>query len=138
MTFIVPQPYDRIFDPENPENLENLIDDNTKAILFETLSNPQISVAKVDEIVKIANKFKIATIADNTVATPTLYNPLKDGVSVVIHSASKYISGQGLSLGGVVIANKNLNNLKLGDEIEITGKLDEYANSCLLYELLTL
>ena len=100
----------KIFDPENPKNLENLIDDNTKAILFETLSNPQISVAKVDEIVKIANKFKVATIADNTVATPMLYNPLKDGVSVVIHSASKYISGQGLSLGGAVIANKNLNN----------------------------
>ncbi|MSN96004.1 aminotransferase class I/II-fold pyridoxal phosphate-dependent enzyme [Campylobacter sp. FMV-PI01] len=100
----------KIFDSQNPSNLDGLIDENTKAIFFETLSNPQISVANVDEIVKIAQKYNVITIADNTVATPILYNPLKDGVDVVIHSASKYISGQGLSLGGVIISNKNLNS----------------------------
>ncbi|NLK67123.1 MAG: aminotransferase class I/II-fold pyridoxal phosphate-dependent enzyme [Campylobacteraceae bacterium] len=100
----------KVFDSENPANLEKLIDEKTKAIFFETLSNPQISLSDIDTIVQVADKHGIVTIADNTVATPVLYNPIKDGVDVVVHSASKFISGQGLSLGGVVVASKELNS----------------------------
>lgn len=99
----------RIFDAQNPSNLKNLIDDKTKMILFETLSNPQISVSKTKDITKIANKYGVITVADNTVPTPILYNPFKDGVDVIVHSASKYMSGHGLSIGGMVVASKNLN-----------------------------
>lgn len=99
----------RIFDPEKADDLEFQIDDKTRAVFFETLSNPQISVANTPKIAKIANKYGIVSIADNTCATPILYTPFKDGVDVVIHSASKYISGQGLSIAGVVVSSKTLN-----------------------------
>ncbi|MGP1484670.1 MAG: O-acetylhomoserine aminocarboxypropyltransferase/cysteine synthase family protein [Campylobacter sp.] len=99
----------RIFDSDEANDLENLIDEKTRAIFFETLSNPQISIPNVEKIVQIADKFNIVTIADNTVATPILFKPLTKGVDVVVHSASKYISGQGLSMAGVVISSKNLN-----------------------------
>jgi len=104
-----------MFDAENPSNLEELIDDKTRLILFEPMSNPQISVADVDGIVKIAKKHGLITVADNTVPTPILYNPFKDGVDVVVHSASKYMSGQGLSMGGVVVASKELNSVLKGN-----------------------
>jgi len=99
----------KIFDAEDVSNLENLITDKTKVILFETLSNPQISVADIDSITKIANKRGIVSVADNTVATPILFRPFEHGADVVVHSASKYISGQGLSMAGVTIASKSLN-----------------------------
>lgn len=100
----------KIFDSDTANDLEKLIDDKTRAIFFETLSNPQIAIANTKKIVEIANKYNIVTVADNTIATPILYNPLKDGVDVVVHSASKYISGQGLSIAGVIASNKDLND----------------------------
>lgn len=99
----------RIFDSDSADDLENLIDDKTKAIVFETLSNPQIAIANVDKIAKISQKTGVVSICDNTVATSVLYNPLDKDIDVVVHSASKYISGQGLSIAGVVISSKNLN-----------------------------
>ncbi len=99
----------RIFDADKGEGLETLIDERTKAIYFETLSNPQLSVASVDKIASIGDKYGVITIADNTVATPVLFNPIAHGIDVVTHSASKYISGQGLTIGGAVISGKNTN-----------------------------
>lgn len=105
----------KIFDPEKVDDLENQIDDKTRAIFFETLSNPQISVANVTKITEIANRHGVITIADNTVATPILFNPLNHGVDVVVHSASKYISGQGLSIAGIVVSSKELNKKLVGN-----------------------
>ncbi|QKF64472.1 O-acetylhomoserine aminocarboxypropyltransferase/cysteine synthase family protein [Campylobacter corcagiensis] len=116
----------KVFDAENTNELESLIDDTTKAILFETLSNPQISIADVDSIVSIANKYDIVTVADNTVLSPALYNPIKDGVDVVIHSASKYISGQGLSIAGAVVSSPKLNEkLKNNSRYPLYNEPDE-------------
>ncbi|MDR1285151.1 MAG: O-acetylhomoserine aminocarboxypropyltransferase/cysteine synthase [Campylobacteraceae bacterium] len=98
----------RVFDSDNADNLESLIDDKTKAIYFETLSNPQIAIPNIEKIVQIAKKYNIVTIADNTVATPILLNPLKLGVDVVVHSASKYISGNGTAIGGLIVERKGL------------------------------
>ncbi len=105
----------RVFDGESVADLEGKIDDKTRAIFFETLSNPQISVANVPQIVKIARKHGVVTIADNTVATPALYRPIEHGVDVVVHSASKYISGQGISLGGLIVAGAGLNAVLVGN-----------------------
>lgn len=99
----------RIFDSDTADDLENLIDENTKAIFFETLSNPQIAIPNIKKIVEIADKHGIITIVDNTVATPVLFNPIKHGVDVVIHSASKYISGQGLTIAGAVVSGIKTN-----------------------------
>ena len=88
----------KVFESDHADDLEALIDDKTKAIFFETLSNPQIAIPNIEKIVSIAQKYNIITVADNTVATPILFQPLNHGIDVSVHSASKYISGQGLSL----------------------------------------
>jgi O-acetylhomoserine (thiol)-lyase len=93
----------RKFDVTDPSNLEELIDEKTKLILFESLSNPNLQVADFDTIVSVANKHKIITIVDNTVATPMLCNPIALGCDVVVHSTSKYTTGQGLALGGIIV-----------------------------------
>ncbi|PAF45701.1 O-acetylhomoserine aminocarboxypropyltransferase/cysteine synthase family protein [Helicobacter sp. 11S02629-2] len=99
------------FDIDDLSTLESKIDSKTKAIFFETLSNPQIAVADIEALTSIAKKHKVITIADNTVATPILCNPFKHGVDVITHSLSKYISGQGSVLAGAVIEREGLNEL---------------------------
>jgi O-acetylhomoserine (thiol)-lyase len=97
----------KFFDPHNPKEIKKLIDKKTKAIFFETISNPSIDVADFEGIVKIADKKGIITIVDNTVATPMLCNPIKLGCDIVVHSASKYTTGQGLAIGGIIIEGKS-------------------------------
>jgi O-acetylhomoserine (thiol)-lyase len=91
------------FDVTDPSGLEALIDENTKIILFESLSNPNLQVADFDTIVAIANKYNIITVVDNTVATPMLCSPIELGCDLVVHSTSKYTTGQGLALGGIIV-----------------------------------
>ncbi len=93
----------RNFDVTDASSLEGLIDSKTKAIIFESLSNPSLAVADFDGIVAIANKHNIITIVDNTVATPYLCKPIVLGCDVVVHSTSKYTGGQGLALGGIIV-----------------------------------
>ncbi|NPA03814.1 MAG: O-acetylhomoserine aminocarboxypropyltransferase/cysteine synthase [Epsilonproteobacteria bacterium] len=95
------------FDVHNPQKIKELANKNTKAIFFETISNPSITVPDFEEIIKIANDLGVVTVVDNTVATPILCNPLELGVDVVVHSASKYTTGQGLALGGIVVEGEN-------------------------------
>lgn len=100
------------FDIDDIEGtLESAINEKTKVIFFESLSNPQIAIADVEKIVKIAKKYGIVTICDNTVATAFLHKPLDFGVDVVVYSLSKYVNGQGSALGGIVIERKGLNDL---------------------------
>ena len=99
----------RFFDVHDTAQLESLIDEKTRAIFFETLTNPSIDVADIDAIVEVANKHGIITITDNTVATPILCQPLLRGVDVSVHSASKYTTGQGLAIGGIMVERKGLN-----------------------------
>jgi len=98
----------RYFDINNPSEIEKLIDSKTKIILFESITNPSIDVADFDAIVNIANKYNILTCVDNTVATPIYCKPLELGCDLVVHSASKYTTGQGLAIGGIIIERENL------------------------------
>ncbi len=98
----------RFFDVHSPQQIEPLIDDKTKCIFFEAISNPSIDVPDFDEIIKISNKHNLLTIVDNTVATPVLLQPLLLGADVVVHSASKYTIGQGTAIGGLIVERKNL------------------------------
>ncbi|ALV24650.1 O-acetylhomoserine sulfhydrylase [Campylobacter iguaniorum] len=135
----------RVFDSDTAEDLESLIDANTKAIFFETLSNPQIAIPNLEKIVEVANKYNIVTVADNTVATPVLFNPLLKGVDIVTHSASKYMSGQGLSIAGVVVSSEGLNDKLVGnDRYEHFNTPDEsyhglvYADIASVFDIFTL
>ena len=99
----------RFFNVHDTKELQSKIDQNTKAIFFETLTNPSIDVADIDAIVAIANAHGIVTITDNTVATPVLCSPLLRGVDISVHSSSKYTTGQGLAIGGIMVERDNLN-----------------------------
>lgn len=99
----------KVFKSEDASNLEELIDDKTKAIFFESLSNPQIAIADVEKIVDIAKKHGVLTICDNTVASAALFNPIKWGVDIVVHSISKYTNGQGSAIGGIIVERDGLN-----------------------------
>ncbi len=98
----------RFFDVQNPDEIEALVDDKTKVIFFETLTNPSIDVADISKITAIANKHNILSVVDNTVATVALCQPFKYGVDISVHSASKYTTGQGLAIGGIMVERKGL------------------------------
>ncbi|MCB4743070.1 MAG: O-acetylhomoserine aminocarboxypropyltransferase/cysteine synthase [Sulfurovum sp.] len=98
----------RYFDVTDPLQIEELIDEKTKLIIFESITNPSIDVADISEIVAVANKYNILTCVDNTVATSVLCKPIAYGVDLVVHSTSKYTTGQGLALGGIIVERENL------------------------------
>jgi O-acetylhomoserine (thiol)-lyase len=116
----------RFFDVHNPEAINELVDDKTKVIFFESLTNPSIDVADIEAIVSIANKYDILTVVDNTVATPVICKPLTYGVDITVHSASKYTTGQGLAIGGILVERKGLvDKLRDNPRYEHFNKPDE-------------
>lgn len=115
----------RFFNVHDTSSLESLIDEKTKVIFFESLTNPSIDVADIEAITKIANKHGILTVVDNTVATPVLCRPFEHGADITVHSASKYTTGQGLAIGGILVERKNLvEKLKANPRYEQFNKPD--------------
>lgn len=90
-------------DPSNPENFNKAVQENTRVIFAESLGNPKLDVLDLKAISKVAKANKIPFVVDNTIATPYLLNPILHGADIVIHSLTKYITGNGTSLGGVII-----------------------------------
>ena len=90
-------------DPSDPANFEAAVKDNTRAFFAESLGNPKLDVLDLKAIAAYSKKAKVPFIVDNTVATPALLNPIEQGANIVIHSLTKYINGNGTSLGGVII-----------------------------------
>lgn len=90
-------------DPVDTVNFKNAIQENTRAIFIESLGNPKLDVLDIKAIAKIAQENKIPLIVDNTVATPYLLKPIEYGANIVIHSLTKYIGGNGTSIGGAII-----------------------------------
>lgn len=85
------------------EEVENAINEKTKALYIETLGNPNSDVVDIESIAKIAHKHKIPLVVDNTFATPYLVRPIEYGADIVVHSATKFIGGHGTSIGGVIV-----------------------------------
>mgnify|MGYP003631417282 FL=1 len=90
-------------DASNPDNFAAAVQDNTRAFFVESLGNPKLDVLDLDAISAHSRAAEVPFIVDNTVATPALLNPIKHGANIVIHSLTKYIGGQGNSLGGAII-----------------------------------
>ncbi|TDO78131.1 O-acetylhomoserine sulfhydrylase [Flavobacterium chryseum] len=90
-------------DPAKPKNFTKAAKENTRAFFVESLGNPKLDVLDLKAISAEAKNFKVPFIVDNTVATPYLLKPIEYGANIVIHSLTKYISGNGTSLGGVII-----------------------------------
>ena len=116
-------------DPEAPiAELRKAFRPNTKLIFGETIGNPALGVLDFEKFSKLAKEFGVPFLVDNTLATPFLVKPLKHGANVVIHSATKYIDGHAIALGGVVIdgGNYNWNNGKFPDLVNPDA---QYANT---------
>ncbi|MEL6658853.1 MAG: O-acetylhomoserine aminocarboxypropyltransferase/cysteine synthase [Bacteroidota bacterium] len=95
---------------ETPSDYERLIDENTKAIYFETISNPRFNVPDFDGIIEVAKQHNIPVFVDNTFgAGGYLCRPLEHGANVVVQSATKWIGGHGTSIGGVIVDGGNYN-----------------------------
>ncbi len=94
-------------DPTDPKNFEAAIQPNTKIIYGETLGNPDISVFPFEEVAAIAKKHNLVLMIDNTFATPYLFRPFEWGAHVVTHSTTKFITGNGTSIGGVIVDGGN-------------------------------
>lgn len=90
-------------DPSNPENFKKASNENTRVFFAESLGNPKLDILDLKAISSEAKALKVPFIVDNTVATSYLLNPIAHGANIVIHSLTKYISGNGTSLGGAVI-----------------------------------
>lgn len=87
----------------NEKEVENAINEKTKALYIETLGNPNSDVVDIESVARIAHRHKIPLVVDNTFATPYLVKPIEYGADIVVHSATKFIGGHGTSIGGVIV-----------------------------------
>ena len=91
------------FDPDNYEELEAAIRDNTRLVYIETLGNPNSNISDIERSADIAHRHGLPLLIDNTFGTPYLIRPIEHGADIVVHSATKFIGGHGTSLGGVIV-----------------------------------
>lgn len=90
-------------DPSEVQNFQDAIQENTRAIFVESVGNPKLDVLDLEAIANISKVNKIPFIVDNTVPSPALLRPIEHGANIVIHSLTKYITGNGTTLGGAII-----------------------------------
>jgi O-acetylhomoserine (thiol)-lyase len=90
-------------DPDNPDEFTKAIEPNTRLFFAESLGNPKLDVIDLKSISDAAKEAKVPFVVDNTVASPALLNPIEHGANIVIHSLTKYLTGNGTSIGGVII-----------------------------------
>lgn len=94
-------------DADDPQNFEAAITEETRAFFLESVTNPAGAVVDIEAIAKIAQKHHIPLIVDNTVPTPYLLRPLEWGANVVVYSTTKFMTGNGSSLGGAFVDGGN-------------------------------
>ena len=90
-------------DPDDPQNFENAIQENTKAVFIETLGNPNSNIIDIQAVADIAHKHNIPLVVDDTFTTPYLIHPFEYGADIVAFSATKFVGGHGTTLGGVIV-----------------------------------
>ena len=98
-----------LVDSTDPAHFEEAINENTRALFCETVSNPALEVADLEAIAKIAHAHGLPLIVDATFSTPYLTKPLDHGADIVIHSLTKWFGGHGIGLGGIVVDSGKFN-----------------------------
>jgi O-acetylhomoserine (thiol)-lyase len=98
-----------LVDPLNMDEIEQAINDKTRFVYMETITNPGMEVPDLKQIAKVAHGKNTPLLVDNTLASPWLCRPLELGADIVLHSTTKYLSGHGAALGGVVVDAGNFN-----------------------------
>ncbi len=96
------------FEMSKPETIEAMVKPNTKMLYVETPSNPGLDIIDIEFVAAVCKKYNILLVVDNCFATPAVQQPIKYGADLVLHSATKFIDGQGRVLGGVVVGRKEL------------------------------
>ncbi|MGY2085459.1 bifunctional o-acetylhomoserine/o-acetylserine sulfhydrylase [Blastococcus sp. SYSU DS0539] len=89
--------------PDDPENWQSLVQENTRAFYAETIGNPKGDVLDIEAVAGVAHRNGVPLIVDNTVATPYLIRPFEFGADVVVHSATKYLGGHGTAIAGLIV-----------------------------------
>lgn len=97
----------RFFDPDEPEKIKELVDENTRCVYFESIGNPKNDVPDFKKITDISHELGLPTICDNTVMTPYLLRPIEHGVDIVVHSTTKFLGGHGVHIGGAIVDSGN-------------------------------
>jgi O-acetylhomoserine (thiol)-lyase len=112
----------RFSQTDRPEDVEKLIDENTRAVFCESVGNPAGNVADLEGLAKVAHKHGVPLIVDNTVATPVLLRPFEYGADVVVHSLTKFMGGHGTTLGGIIVDSGNFPWEKYPDKFYMFNK----------------
>jgi O-acetylhomoserine (thiol)-lyase len=94
-------------DPDDPENWQSLVQENTKAFYAETIGNPKGDVLDISAVSEVAHRNGVPLIVDNTIATPFLIRPIEHGADIVVHSATKYLGGHGTAIAGLIVDSGN-------------------------------
>ena len=111
--------------PNNPDEWRAAAKDNTKAFFGETVGNPRGDVLDIEAVSAVAKEIGVPLIVDNTIATPWLLNPLQHGADTVVHSATKYLSGHGTVIAGVIIDGGTFDYAAHGDKFPGFTEPDE-------------
>ena len=105
-------------DANDPESWKRAIKPNTKAFFGETIANPKNEILDIESIAKVAHDHGLPLIVDNTVATPFLIKPIEHGADVVVHSATKFLSGHGNAVVGAIVDAGKFNYAKYPDRFK--------------------
>ena len=93
----------RFFDPSRPEEIDKLVDENTRLVYLESIGNPKNDVPDFRRIADIAHKHGIPVVIDNTATTPALLRPIEHGIDIVVYSTTKFLGGHGVHIGGAIV-----------------------------------
>jgi O-acetylhomoserine (thiol)-lyase len=115
-----------LVDPADPENFRRALTPRTKAIFVESLANPGGVVVDLEAIAAVAHQAGIPLIVDNTLASPYLCRPFEWGADLVVHSTTKFLSGHGTSMGGVLVESGKFDWSKSGKFPSLTGPEPAY------------
>ncbi len=94
-------------DPLNSEAIDDAVNEKTKLVIVETIGNPKLDVPDLADIAAVTRRHQVALLVDSTATTPCLVRPIALGADIVLHSASKYLSGNGSCIGGAIIDSGN-------------------------------
>lgn len=112
-------------DPNDLESWRKAIRPNTKAFFGETIANPKNEILDIEGVAKVAHDFGIPLIVDNTVATPYVLRPIEHGADVVVHSATKFLSGHGNTVVGVIVDAGRFDYAKYPERFKNFNEPDE-------------
>lgn len=123
-------------DPEDPQSWKKAARPNTKAFFGETIANPKNDVLDIEAVAKVAHEVGVPLIVDNTVATPFLIRPIEHGADVVVHSATKFLSGHGNAIVGAIVDSGKFDYAKYPERFKNFNQPDPSYNGIIYAQAL--